>query len=44
MCLVKKMVDISKKNNDAQEVLKKRYAEGSISQEEYIRMKDEINT
>ena len=33
-----------KKEDDAQEVLKKRYAEGLITQEEYIRMKDEINT
>jgi uncharacterized membrane protein len=32
------------KDNDALEVLKKRYAEGLITQEEYIRMKDEINT
>lgn len=32
-----------KENNDALEVLRKRYAEGSLSPEEFIRMKEEIS-
>lgn len=31
-----------KKNNDALGALKKRYAQGSLSREEYLRMKEDI--
>ena len=32
-----------KEHHDAQEALKKRYAEGSLSREEYLRMKEDIS-
>ncbi len=38
----KKDTTYFEEDNDALEVLKRRYAEGSISHEEYIQMKDTI--